>query len=109
MDTYSFKKCSSACAIAFIGGSRRFLGPTAKLGFHQYRLDSDKIQPFLDIEGEQQKDLFLYKSQMIKDEFLSRIFNKPQHEMWFPTQSELSAAGVVDRIVPEDQLPAPTI
>jgi len=101
LDTYSFKNCSSACTIAFIGGSRRFLGENAKLGFHQYKLDSDKIQPFLDIESEQGKDLFLYESQMIKGEFLNKIFKKPQHEIWFPTQSDLLAAGVVDRIVNE--------
>jgi len=107
LDTYSFKNCSSACTIAFIGGARRFLGENAKLGFHQYRLDSDKINPIVDIENEQKneqkKDLFLYESQMINDTFLNNIFEKPQHEIWFPIQNELLAAGVVDRIVNEVQ------
>ncbi|RTZ95099.1 MAG: hypothetical protein DSY90_14490 [Deltaproteobacteria bacterium] len=106
LDTYSFRSCSSACAIAFIGGARRFLGEAARLGFHQYRLDSDRVQPFSDIESEQQKDLSLYKGQMIKDEFLDRIFDTPQSEIWFPAQTDLIAAGVVDRIIPDGELPA---
>ncbi len=99
LDTYCFKSCSSACTISFIGGTRRFLGSKARLGFHQYRLDSDKINPLIDIEDEQRKDLVIYKSQMINDEFLNKIFEKSQNEIWFPTHDELLAAGVVDRIV----------
>ena len=99
LDTYCFKNCSSACTIAFIGGTRRFLGLKARLGFHQYRLDSDKINPVVDIEDEQKKDLAIYKNQMINDTFLNKIFEKSQNEIWFPTHDELLTAGVVDRIV----------
>ena len=32
--------CASSCALAWLGGVKRFLGPTAKLGFHAaYRVD----------------------------------------------------------------------
>jgi len=99
LDTYCFKNCSSACTIAFIGGTKRFLGLKARLGFHQYRLDSDKINPVVDIEDEQKKDLVIYKSQTINDTFLNKIFEKSQNEIWFPTHDELLTAGVVDRIV----------
>jgi ATP-dependent protease ClpP protease subunit len=99
LDTYCFKNCSSACTIAFIGGTRRFLGKNAKLGFHQYLHDSDKVNPVVNIEDEQKKDLTLYKSRMISDAFINKIFEKPTNEIWFPTQDELLAAGVVDRIV----------
>jgi ATP-dependent protease ClpP protease subunit len=99
LDTYCFKNCRSACTIAFIGGTKRFLGSNARLGFHQYRLDSDKINPVVDIEDEQKKDLGIYKSQMINDTFLNKIFEKSQNEIWFPTHDELLTAGVVDRIV----------
>ena len=107
LDTYCFKNCSSACTIVFIGGARRFLGSNARLGFHQYRLDSDKINPVVDIQDEQKKDLDIYKSQMINNAFLNKIFEKTQNEIWFPTHDELLTAGVVHRIVNEVQFQSP--
>jgi hypothetical protein len=35
MDTYATKQCLSACTIAVLGGSDRFLGPEGRLGFHR--------------------------------------------------------------------------
>ncbi len=107
LDTYCFKNCSSACTIIFIGGARRFLGSNARLGFHQYRLDSDKTNPVIDIQDEQKKDLAIYKSQMINHRFLNKIFEKMQNEIWFPTHDELLSAGVVHRIVNEVQFKSP--
>jgi hypothetical protein len=75
------------------------LGSNARLGFHQYRLDADKINPVVNIKDEQKKDLAIYKSQMINDIFLNKIFEKSYNEIWFPTHDELLTAGVVDRIV----------
>ncbi|MEN8210225.1 MAG: hypothetical protein ABFR31_00785 [Thermodesulfobacteriota bacterium] len=107
LDTYCFKNCSSACTIVFIGGARRFLGSNARLGFHQYRLDSDKINPVVDIQDEQKKDLAIYKSQMINNTFLNKIFEKTQNEIWFPTHDELLTAGVVHHIVNQVQSHSP--
>jgi len=55
LDTYCFKNCSSACTIAFVGGAGRFLGENAKIGFHQYQHDSDKVNPVVNIKDEQKK------------------------------------------------------
>jgi hypothetical protein len=38
------KSCASSCALAWLGGTRRFMGPGAKIGFHSaYNGDTGKI------------------------------------------------------------------
>ena len=42
LDTYVYGECSSACVTAFIGGKKRYLGAGGKLGFHQYKVETNK-------------------------------------------------------------------
>ncbi|MDJ0958392.1 MAG: hypothetical protein QNI91_16115 [Arenicellales bacterium] len=105
LDTYSFEGCSSACTTAFIGGNNRYLGASARLGFHQYKFDSDKIRQFAllyDLENEQQQDLALYRSKQIKSDFLEKVFETSWDDMWFPSAEVLINAGVVTGIVTGD-------
>ncbi len=102
LDTYSFSGCSSACSTAFIGGINRFLSTKAKLGFHQYRLDSEKILQFYkfhDLEIEQKKDLALYQAKNIDSTFLKKAFEAPYDRMWFPSTQTLIDAGVIHAVV----------
>ena len=107
LDTYTFAGCSSACTTAFIGGNNRYLGTNARLGFHRYKFDSDKIRQFAlfyDLEQEQKKDLALYRSKQIKDDFLQKVFETPPDEMWFPSADVLTNAGVISRTVQESEI-----
>ena len=107
LDTYSFSGCSSACSTAFVGGINRFLGTKAKLGFHQYRLDSDTIlqfYKFYDLDIEQRKDLDLYQAKNINNEFLKKIFETPHDRMWFPNVQTLIDAGVIHGVVDEQDI-----
>ncbi len=104
LDTYSFSGCSSACSTAFIGGINRFLGTRAKLGFHQYRLDSAttlQFYKFYDLDIEQKKDLEIYRAKNINDEFLKRAFETPSDGMWYPDVQTLIDAGVIHAVVDE--------
>jgi hypothetical protein len=104
LDTYSFSGCSSACSTAFIGGINRFLGKNVKLGFHQYRMDSEKIlqfYKFYDLDIEQKKDLEIYRTKNINDEFLKRAFETPSGGMWYPDAQTLIDAGVIHAVVDE--------
>ncbi len=107
LDTYSFRGCSSACSTAFVGGVNRFLGSEAKLGFHQYRLDSDTIlqfYKFYDLDVEQNKDLEIYRAKNIDDEFLKRAFETPSDGMWYPDAQTLIDAGVIHAVVEEGEI-----
>ena len=102
LDTYSFEGCSSSCTTAFIGGNNRYLGSGARLGFHRYRFDTERNRqfvPFYDLDEEQKKDIALFRSKQIGDDFLKRVFETPPDEMWFPSADVLISAGVVTGIV----------
>lgn len=98
LDTYVLGVCKSACATAFIGGMTRTLGEGGKLGFHQYSLEAGYPDMLVDPRAEQQEDRLFFEEQRIEPAFLTRIFDKPHNEIWFPRPSELLAAGVVHKI-----------
>ncbi|WP_299881077.1 hypothetical protein [uncultured Cocleimonas sp.] len=103
LDTIVEKQCSSACASAFIGGKKRYLGKNAKLGFHQYKLDYSahkKLVPFHKPEEEQVRDLELFKSRGITTVFLDKVFAKKPDQMWFPSHTELLEAKVIHSTSP---------
>ena len=103
LDTYVYEECSSACATAFIGGKRRYLGTEARLGFHQYSLEKtehSKILPFYDLAAEQQRDLALFKSHGVDQAFLDRMFDQPSNQIWFPDPTTLYEAQIVHYVIP---------
>lgn len=104
--TFSSTGCSSACVIAFVGGSQRVLGANAQLGFHQYKLDTRNILPHIDVNAEQDKDLAFFASQSIRTEFLEKVFRTPHSDIWFPSHRELLEAGVIQDIVDSSAIDA---
>lgn len=102
LDTYVYKECSSACATAFSGGLKRYIGSNGKIGFHQYKLDSTKHKKtvgFHDANAEQDRDLELFKSRGITGDFLEKIFNESSNSMWFPSHQELKDAKVIESVI----------
>jgi len=103
IDTYVYEECSSACTTAFIGGKQRYIGPQAKLGFHQYRVETTRASQFVqfyDIGAEQQRDLALFKARGIDQAFLNRVFDQPANRIWFPDHSTLRDAQIVHEVIP---------
>jgi len=106
LDTYVNQECSSACSTAFIGGHRRYLSTSAKLGFHQYKIERKGYQqlfPFVDLGAEQKRDLALYKSRGVKQAFLDKMFDQPASRIWFPDHVSLRDARVIHFPVPSEQ------
>ena len=103
LDTWVYGQCSSACALAFIGGKNRYLAANAKLGFHQYALQQRTIIPDIDVQEEQKHDLKLLRSKQISAQFLQRVFQQPSHSIWFPSAEELLKSGVITALVTEQE------
>jgi hypothetical protein len=102
LDTYSFRYCLSACATAFIGGVKRYLGKDGKLGFHQYTFDSENIQnfrSFYNLEAEQDKDREVYRSKNITEHFIQKMFKSPNNGIWYPDREILLQSGVITATV----------
>ncbi len=98
LNTYVAGSCSSACAIAFMGGVERVLGADGRLGFHQYGLSANLPLPYLDLAKEQETDRRFYRSRDVAEDFLERVFDAAHTEIWFPSHEALLAAGVVHRV-----------
>lgn len=102
LSTYVYKECSSACTTAFGGGVKRYLGSSAKLGFHQYKQDFSvhkKSVGYHDATAEQERDLELFQSRGISENFLTKIYNEKADSMWFPDHKTLIEANVIDDVV----------
>ena len=95
VQTHVESECSSACTLVFMAGEERTLGKNARLGFHAYRLDSDIVMPHVDIVSEQERDRSFFLARDLDAQFLSRIFERENAEIWFPDHRELQAAGVI--------------
>ena len=86
--------CSSACTLVFVAGTHRSLSPGGRLGFHSYALEFGPALPNLDLEKEQNKDREFFRSQGINESFLIQMFDEPNTELWYPSRSEASEAGL---------------
>ncbi len=86
LDTYVGRFCASACTIAFLGGRQRWLGPGARLGFHQASapgFPSELVNGYLRAA---------YESFRVPPAFIARVISTLPSDLWFPTQPELRAA-----------------
>jgi hypothetical protein len=93
LDTYVFGRCLSACTLAFAGGERRYLGPRARIGFHQYVYDGRNAHPFIDYEAVYARDRAFFESRGISPAFLDSAFEAPHSAIWYPGADRLIEAG----------------
>jgi hypothetical protein len=101
LDTHVNDECSSACTLAFLGGKRRSLAASAKLGFHQYSmayLNRHQVSPFHDPVKEQDRDRLFMLQRGLGKEFVDRVFEKQYQDIWYPDQASLLRFNVVQSI-----------
>lgn len=99
LNTHVAADCFSACALAFIAGETRTLGPDGRLGFHGYGLEGRYQVPFADIAREQEIDRRAFELRGVRSNFLAKVFTSPISEMWLPSATELLEAGVVHSVL----------
>lgn len=95
LDTQAVGACSSACTLIFIAGTKRSLATGASLGFHQYALNFATALPHLDLQEEQDKDRAFFHDQGVSLQFLTRMFDTPSEQLWSPTRTEATTAGLI--------------
>ena len=101
LDTFVYDECSSACALAFVAGNKRYMSENARLGFHQYNLELQTAFQPVDVVEAQEDDLKLLRKKHISSHFLEQIFKQPSHLIWFPSVKELLDAGVINALISE--------
>jgi len=70
------------------------MSDAAKLGFHQYKLESAS-PGLIDLDEELEKDQKFFATRGIPTSFLERVFVTDHADLWMPEKSDLLAAGVV--------------
>ncbi|HVJ43628.1 MAG TPA: hypothetical protein VM639_19155 [Dongiaceae bacterium] len=93
--TYTSTTCASACTLAFIAGTKRYLAQNAWLGFHSASLSlgGDSWAT----GNRAMRDI--YQSAGLPGDFIAKALETAPSEIWYPTHQELTAAHVVDEIV----------
>ena len=94
LNTYVSGECVSACTIVFLGGKKRYIKSSAKLGFHAY-----KVPGLKENQMDYSDDKNYLKSLNVDKKFITKIFETPHLEMWYPEIDELMEANIVHEIV----------
>ena len=94
LDTLTTKLCASACTMAFAAGQQRLLRKGAKLGFHAVSGESPNA-----IALAQTRAIDYWHSVGATEDFITRIFETPANDVWYPTPDELRRANIVTGIV----------
>jgi hypothetical protein len=98
--TYTATDCLSACTIAFLGGSQRYLATKARLGFHSLSFGGLDQKQLPEINAELRRTL---ASHGAPTWFIDKALSTSSVSMWFPTHNELLAAKIVTQIVDPGQ------
>jgi len=100
------KDCLSACTVVFLGGKERWIGPNARLGFHQVAfLGMTATDRRMSIAREEQR---LQRFGLSRD-FAERANKAEPGSMWFPEKDELLREHVITRILVPSPKPASSV
>jgi len=97
--------CLSACTVLFVGGKRRYLAEGGELGFHRAWRDAEEEAESLETAETNQELRARFIARGVAPAFADRVLATPGSEMWYPTQQELLAAGVIDAVLPKGKMP----
>ena len=87
--------CISACTIVFLGGSQRVLRSGGLFGFHPSRVPGEGTPSRIDLAN-QVREL---EDMGVKPDFAEQVVAVPLDSMWYPSIQQLTAAGVITRVV----------
>jgi hypothetical protein len=94
LDTFVLSECDSSCVIAFLGGERRVIKASARLGFHKPTLFGKEAESITREEKEELRRLGA------SENFIRRAYESDSYDVWFPTVSELKDNNIVTDVLP---------
>ncbi|WP_375464953.1 hypothetical protein [uncultured Methylobacterium sp.] len=104
--TYVPDDCASACTLAFVRGSQRYLGTGGRLGFHAPYEAGLFGQAFAVDSGPERA---AYRAAGIAADFTAEALAVSSDDIWIPDAARLLQAGVVTEIVETDRFPDSTL
>lgn len=98
--TYTSANCVSACTIAFLGGSHRYLSEKAQLGFHSASFGGVDQKALPQLNSEMRSVLVEHG---VPSWFSDKALSTEASSMWYPTTKELVDAKVVTAVIDPGQ------
>jgi len=96
LDTLVSTECSSFCVVAFLGGKRRWMLRSARIGFHSATFGGQQAHRANEIAMREMEDAGISKT------FLQKAFSIPSDSIWYPSIDDLKDAGVVTDPLPDE-------
>lgn len=97
LTTYTAATCSSACTLAFLAGSPRYLAADGWLGFHS----ASRTLGGTSLASANEVLRQLYDADGLPPDFIDKALATVPSEVWYPSHDELRAAHAVSDIVDE--------
>jgi Clp protease len=91
MDTLVIGKCASACTGVFLAGNRRYVGPNARLGFHQSGFTDRAHDTKWSIP--EYESAILYRAQGVSEDFTRQALNTSYFSIWRPDVLDVKLSG----------------
>lgn len=91
MDTLVIGKCASACTGVFLAGDRRYVGPNARLGFHQSGFRGRA--PDTQWSSPEYESAILYRAKGVSDAFTREALNTSYYSVWKPHVLDVKLSG----------------
>ena len=93
--TYTSTTCASACTVAFLAGSERYLGENGWLGFHS----AAKKWGGDSFAAGNVAFRKIYQELGLPDSMIDKALATAPRDVWYPSHEELLAAHAVDAVV----------
>ncbi len=94
--TYTSVDCVSACTIAFLGGSHRYLSEKGRLGFHSANFGGLDQKDLPEVNREMRAVLIAHGA---PSHFVERAVATDASSMWYPSHQELVDAKIITAVV----------
>lgn len=94
--TYTGDVCASACTLAFLAGTRKYIGLHGQLGFHTSSVNGLSGINFPEINADMRATL---QRHGLPEEFIDHALNVPSDRLWFPSHADLLKAHVIDAVI----------
>jgi hypothetical protein len=96
LDTVSMEKCASACTFLLAAGNERYLGPSARIGFHRSGMFGQTPSG-----GWTQTDYRMadfYRARGSNQDFIKLALDTPSNRIWVPDHSMMLDAGYASKM-----------
>ena len=96
LDTVSMEKCASACTFLLAAGNERYLGPSARIGFHRSGIFGRP--PSSGWTQTEYRIADFYRNRGSNQDFIKQALDTPSNRIWVPDHGMMLEAGYASKM-----------